>query len=198
MKKFIFVFTIALVLISCGKSPEEKANELIKIEVIKTLYKPDTYNPVETKLDSAFSPSCDPELLKKMHEIFIMVPQMMQLKNELDDAQSSMAMWSNSQTDIGTNEYNKAKQKYENLSSQLESLQLKGTKIVQEVRSMMSQSPKFIGFMATHNYRADNNAGNTLIGNEIFIIDPEFKKVLFRCDAEEYNQIQAELKELEE
>ena len=35
-----------------------------------------------------------------------------------------------------------------------------------------------------------------LLRNDIFIIDPEFKKVLFRCEVEEYNEFQEAIKQL--
>ena len=33
---------------------------------------------------------------------------------------------------------------------------------------MLQERREFIGYKAMHNYRADNNVGNTLIGNTIF------------------------------
>ena len=49
---------------------------------------------------------------------------------------------------------------------------------------------KFIGYKVLHNYRADNNAGNSLIGNTIFFIDENFTEVRYSMEAEEYNQVQ--------
>ena len=63
-----------------------------------------------------------------------------------------------------------------------------------ELRTMLNKKPEFIGWKATHNYRADNNAGNTLIGNTVYIIDKNFKKVLFSCEDEEYKIIQEGIK----
>ena len=54
---------------------------------------------------------------------------------------------------------------------------------------MLQRSRKFIGYKAIHNYRADNNAGNTLIGNTIFFIDKNFEKVTYSMEVEEYNQM---------
>lgn len=42
MKKYLFAL-IALVMVACGQTPEQKAEELIKKELRKELYKPDTY-----------------------------------------------------------------------------------------------------------------------------------------------------------
>lgn len=54
MKKILFLATVVLVMTGC-KSREEKAAELIKQEMFKTLYDFESYEPIEIKIDSAFT-----------------------------------------------------------------------------------------------------------------------------------------------
>jgi hypothetical protein len=56
MKNLLFLVTVIAVFASCNNSPESKANDLIKEEMKKSLYHVDSYDPVETIVDSAFSP----------------------------------------------------------------------------------------------------------------------------------------------
>ena len=98
----------------------------------------------------------------------------------------------------GRNEYNEAKKDFNDAQTKYDKLKEKGQAKYQELANILAQKTKFIGFRASHNYRADNNEGNTLIGNDVFIMDPEFKEVLYRCDLEEYNQIQEAIKQLQE
>ena len=63
---------------------------------------------------------------------------------------------------------------------------------------MLQENRKFIGYKAIHNYRADNNAGNTLIGNTIFFIDKNFEEVTYSMEVEEYNQVQEAIEQLQE
>jgi hypothetical protein len=63
---------------------------------------------------------------------------------------------------------------------------------------MLQESRKFIGFKAVHNYRANNNAGNTLIGNTIFFIDKNFEEVTYSMEVEEYNQVQEAISQFKE
>ena len=199
MKKVLFFTFIVFIICSCSKSPEEKANELIKAELRKSLFKPDTYNPIETKLDSAFAPYDDPVLFEKMTELLKMGVELEALDREMKHAKSSMSIWSGPyMSSYGRNEYNEAKEDYDEANSKIEKLKEKGHKKYEEIIKLLEQSPKFIGYLATHNYRADNNAGNTLIGNSVFIIDKDFKNVLFSCEVEEYNQMQEAIKQLEE
>lgn len=199
MKRAFFIVLIALIFCSCSKSPEDKANELIKAELRKSLFKPDSYNPIETKLDSAFTPYDDPVLIDKMTELHEMGVELEALDRVMKHAKSLMSIWSGRyMSSFGQNKYNEAKEEYDKANSKIEKLKEKGQKKYEEIIKLLEQSPKFIGFFATHNYRADNNAGNTLIGNSVFIIDKDFKNVLFTCEVEEYNQIQEAIKQLEE
>ena len=63
---------------------------------------------------------------------------------------------------------------------------------------MLQSERKFIGYKALHNYRADNNAGNTLIGNTIFFINQNFTEVQYSMEAEEYEQVQNAISQFKE
>ena len=56
MKRTLILALCALLLSCCTKTPQQKAEALVKDAMLKSLILPDTYQPVETKLDSAFSP----------------------------------------------------------------------------------------------------------------------------------------------
>lgn len=121
------------------------------------------------------------------------------LEFTIKDAKSSMALWSGPyQSSYDRNEYNEAKEEYDKANEKLEKIRKKAQPLVSEIYDLLNQKPKFIGFKATHNYRADNNAGNTLIGNSIFIIDPDFEKILFSMEKEDYDDYQEALKQVKE
>ena len=199
MKKYLLVLSIIGLFVSCGQSQEDKANAIIKAELRKSLYLPDTYKPIETKVDSAFAPHDDPALYDLLTEIGKMGEEVGDLERDMKSAKSSMAIWSGPyQSNLGRIEYDEAKEKYDKANEKIEKIREKALGKIQDFNSIISQKKKFIGYRVTHNYRADNNAGNTLIGNEIFIIDPEFKNVLFHCEVDEYNDYQKAIKEFQE
>ena len=101
-------------------------------------------------------------------------------------------------TAYGKNEYQEAKEEYDEANTKIEKLKVKGRKQYEKVVNMLQEDRKFIGFKAVHNYRADNNAGNTLIGNSIFFIDKNFEEVTYSMEVEEYNQIQEAIEQLQE
>jgi len=199
MKKFFYLAFSTLVLVACSQSQEQKAEVLIKESLKKSLYKPETYKPVETKVDSAFAPYDDPAFFEELAELGKMNSEYEELEEKAKRAKSSMAIWSGPyQTAYGRNEYQEAKEEYDEANAKIDKLKTKGKKLYEKVISMLQGERKFIGFKALHNYRADNNAGNTLIGNTIFFIDENFTEVQYSMEAEEYNQVQDAINQFKE
>ena len=190
---------VAVIMIACGLSQEQKAEVLIKESLKKSLYKPETYKPVETKVDSAFAPYDDPAFFEELVELGKMNSEYQGLEEKAKHAKSSMSIWSGPyQTAFGRNEYQEAKAEYDEANAKMEKLKTKGRKQYEKVAKMLQGERKFIGYKAVHNYRADNNAGNTLIGNSIFFIDDNFTEVRYSLEVEEYNQIQEAISQFKE
>ena len=199
MKKLFYFVLVAIVMVACGLSQEQKAEALIKDILKKSLYKPETYKPVETKVDSAFAPYDDPAFFEELAELGKMNSEYADLEEKAKRAKSSMSIWSGPyMTAYGKNEYQEAKEEYDEANSKMEKLKTKGRKQYEKVANMLQGSRKFIGYMAVHNYRADNNAGNTLIGNTIFFIDKNFEEITYSMEVEEYNQMQEAISQLKE
>ena len=191
MKKCIYLLFLTVIAVACSQSQEKEAEALIKESLKKTLYKPETYKPVETKVDSAFAPYDDPAFFEELAKLVQMNSEYDDLKEKAKDAKSSMSLWSGSyMTAYAKNEYQEAKEEYDEANAKIEKLKTKGKKQYEKVANMLKESRKFIGYKAIHNYRADNNAGNTLICNTIFFIDKDFEEITYSIDVEDYSQVQ--------
>ena len=199
MKKIFYLALVAIVMVACGQSQEQKAEYLIKESLKKSLYKPETYKPVETKVDSAFAPYDDPAFFEELAELGKINSEYEELESKAKHAKSSMAIWSGPyMSAYGRNEYQEAKSDYEEANAKLEKLKTKGRKQFEKIANMLQVSNKFIGYKAVHNYRADNNAGNTLIGNTIFFIDKNFEEITYSMEVDEYNQVQEAISSFKE
>lgn len=191
MKNLLFLVATMALFASCNKSPESKTNNLIKEEMKKSLYHVESYDPVETIVDSAFSPKDSPELIGLLTDAADLGREFETYDSKAKRAKSSMAIWSGPyQSEYDRIRYNEEKEEYEEAHAKAEKLKEKGRKIYVDIYSKLSDRPKFIGFKATHKYRAQNNAGQIVFGNTVFIVDDKFEKVLFSCDEEDYKQIQ--------
>lgn len=194
MKKII-LFSMAMIMFctqSCQKSPEAKAESLIETTLKKNLYHPESYEAVETQLDSAFTPLDDPRFYEKTLKLAIYDQEAVKLDKDLKEAKSSMAIYSDRYSEYSRNEYQEAKEKYEKKQAELETIKDKAEKLIDEIRAETQKSPSFIGFKAKHKYRANNNAGNTVFGMQLFLFDKEISSITtsYDMDAEEYQLVQ--------
>jgi hypothetical protein len=117
MKKNLMFIAVLFALISCNQSPQEKANALIEVDLKKSLYHPETYNPAETVVDSAFTPFDDPIFYEKTITLCKLAVEIEDYERKIKDEKSDMAfhkdmlqiMYSNSEKES----YNQAKENYE-------------------------------------------------------------------------------------
>lgn len=193
-----FAVLVGLCMTSCSKSPEEKANVLIEKAVKATLFKPDTYEPVVTKVDSAFTPYCDPEFHKKLfrlkeigESIYECDDKIRRAKIEASSAEFSMSIREDDNDSHSRHEYQRYKEQYEEHNRKIEeqtekrnTLVEKGKKLREEIEAEIAKQPKFIGFKAGHRFRADNNAGETMMGDMFFVFDKDISEILLAYDAE--------------
>ena len=194
----LFFFALAI-LSSCTQTIEEKVNSLIKDEMNKTLVKIKTYEPVETKIDSAFTPLDAPEFLNTMKEIVNDAMEAEALNRQAEHAKTSMAIFGGPYSSgLSRNEYQKYKEKYEEYSSQIKELQNRSQKKGESVAPLLKKEPEFIGYRVVHKYRYENEEGQMSFGNMLFIIDKEVKSVLasYDMDSMEYQFMEQSIKEI--
>ncbi len=193
--------SILLLLASCNFSNEDKVKALIKEEIKKTLFLPDSYEAVETKVDSAFTPYDSPEFIEEAAMLAQYAVDINEVQEDIKNAKSSMAIWSgNYMTTFSRNEYQEAKSKHRQSVAKEQAIKKKAQKITNQIRKKLKEAPAFIGYKAMHTYRAKNNAGQVLMGYALFIFDKEMKNVIAQYDMEskEYVASQAIKSEIEE
>ena len=185
MKQISLLFLALLILSSCSKSTEEKVNSLIKDEMNKTLVKIDSYDPVETLIDSAYTPYDDPSFLNTLKDISGDLQSFHMMEIEADLAKSSMDIYEDlKSSSYLRNQDLKHKEEYEEQSAKMKELQSNWEKKLLPFKPMFDKKPEFIGYKIRHKYRYENNDGKTVFGNMYFIVDKDLKKVLVSCDME--------------
>lgn len=191
MNRKILVFgIIALLFVAC-KSKEEKANELIKVELHKTLYDFASYDPIETIIDSAFTSIYkDSTILSYAYVIQACWDLYDEHMSETNDAISSLEIWSDSYTSYGRSKFNEAKEKAQtNLDKAKFYLQK-----AEETKPLIKEeidnfNPSFLGFQAKHKFRCKTKGGHSSIANFLYIIDDKFKTVLSVTDMDDEDEL---------
>lgn len=185
--------------VSCNNSPKDKANVLIKEDMKKVLYHADTYDPVETQVDSAFTPFDDPIFYEKTLQLCKLGMSIDKYDRKMKSAKSSMSIWSGPyQSTYGKNNYQEAKEEYEENAQNKKKAEKKVQKLVDELKAMINKEQQFIGFKARHRYRANNNAGQTVFGEMKYLFDKDMSKIVasYDMDDDEYKAVRIVYKQM--
>lgn len=191
MKKHSILYLLLILAItSCVKSNEQKAQELADKATKENLYIPDSYDPISIELDSAFAPFDSPEFTKLITEMTQVGQEVSSINEEIAEAEKSMAIWGDGGlSEYGKLEYNQAKEKYDKAQQSLSNAQALILQQREKFLEMKNHKKEFIGFKGVLKFRAKNNAGNVLMGNNVFLFDKEITKIINMYDDEEYQTI---------
>ena len=199
MERILLGALLITLFVSCGKSPEEKANALIEDDIKKVLYHPETYDPAETQIDSAFTPFDDPVFYEKTVQLCKLGMSIDECDRKMKNAKSSMSIWSGPyQSAYSKNEYQEAKDEYDENAQNKKNAEKKAKKLADELKTMLDKEQLFIGFKARHRFRANNNAGQIVFGEMKYLFDKDMNKIVasYDMDDDEYKTVQIVYKQM--
>lgn len=182
MKKILLlVSAVTLIFASCSLSNEEKAEALIKETLKGTLYHPESYKPISTRVDSAF---INFEGMAKFGEICEELEELLDKEQEYQRkyklAESLMSIYAPNHfyyTEHERVEYNQHKQECEEYKTKLKKLTPKISSAIRELREVSKNiyTEEFTGWFITHRFTSKNGANTmTIHGEVIFVSDVEF------------------------
>ena len=180
----------ALVLCGCGKSIEEQAQEAVKNELHKNLYYFDSYEPLETTVDSAFNtPENNPDVRELMKIVSEQGNQAKEFASELEDAERSIASLSDAR-ELGASfayDYNEAVKNKVYVETKIKRNLKEAWGDMLKLSEYFAQTNNnFIGWRVTHTYRAKTRGGDPSIGREVYIFSKDFKNPRLNLEYNEY------------
>lgn len=182
MKKILLWIAIIIPILSSCKSKEEKATEMIKNEMFKTLYDFESYQPIETKVDSAYtSIYTDSTIISHAYIARHFLDDVDKQLEEIKDAKSTMEIWGDGYSSLSRTKFNNAYEKYtealDKAKAYIEIANLQMDTIKQLSKKF---EPKFYGWKATHKFRCKTKGGNPDIGNYIYVFDEKMKNIIYQ------------------
>ncbi|MBQ7422779.1 MAG: hypothetical protein IJV27_11665 [Prevotella sp.] len=191
LKFGLVVFATTLLAISC-KSNEQKAEALIKDYMFKHLHDYNSYEIVETKVDSAYNrPFYDKAVMSAALSAVKANKETKEHYPKYNRAKSTMEIWEDSFSSAGRREYRNARKEYLTEFKKFTESFLEYNKSMFAIASTLDTLERqFIGWVVDHKYRCNNRDGNTVLGNDMFVMDRKFKVILFHFDNddEEYSE----------
>jgi hypothetical protein len=193
MKEIIFITLSTIFVLSGCKSKEDKALEVIKNQMFQTLYDFESYQPIETKIDSAFlSIYTDSTIIRHGYIINELLEKVNKAFDEINEYKNSMEIWSDSYSSYGIKKFYEAKEKY---GEKIEEAKLYSKMINAESDTikLLAQNitPDFYGWKVAHKFRCKTKGGNSEIGNYIYYFDKKIKNIIYQEDIDNEDLIRA-------
>ena len=187
--KSLIITLVALIgLCSCGQSKEEKAQEMAANYLKGVLYHFDSYEPLQTKVDSSFvALSTDREAIELTLDMLKLFQSAQEYADKIESAESSMEIWSPSgySSAYSKGEYRRAKEERDNNQQLLDKTKDRIQNQFSKIKSRQSyleaeallKIGDFNGWKVYHKFKSLNGAGTLdLFGEYVFFCDEDFNE----------------------
>ena len=183
------LLTAAACAASCA-SREKRADKAIAEYLFKTLYDYESYQPIETIVDTAYaSPLTDDAVRAEAATAKLAYDKYEKAMEDFNDALETVRIWTGTWDSYSRQKYNDAKEEMEQRLAEAKTyLQLfyeKEYTINQMADSIQSGR---IGWAVTHKYRCKSKGGYALLSEDLFILDPKMKQVLYHSDLDDEDE----------
>lgn len=181
MKNIIIIFCAVFVLFGCTQSKEKKAKIFAEQEVVKILNNADSYEPVETKVDSAFTNIyIDTDACVAANELLKLDKERGIFRVELQSAKSDAAIYSDFYDAYSKEEYRQAKMELQSVRKKITQLntEIENQKSIIKARNEEIENGTFCGWCIIHSFRCTNGLGVKQLHVIMLIADKNFKKML--------------------
>ena len=189
MKRLVLILIVVPLLVACG-GREKRAEKIAEETVVKTLYYPDTYEPVETVVDSAFvSIYTNQEALAAAYEIIDLKQEREHLQMDYSSALSSVSLWKDSWGSYSREQYRQSKEALADAERKLKDCEadLKKQKTIIRTCYETINEGEFFGWGIAHRFRAENGNGNKLIGDVLILTDKDMENVVNVFTSDEFD-----------
>lgn len=185
MKKFLFLIAAVLCLTACGDSKEEKAEKLAKQALNGVIVNIDTYEPIETKVDSAFAPMETAEVFNFFAQMPVQMRLYISSQDKADEAKRIMSIYANPYSSYDVERYNSAKDDYEKYSRRVAEFEEKMQSFSQNMERLSKEEPVFCGYKVRHKFRFVSKEGDKTIGEYAFLMNKDLTEVESMIDLED-------------
>lgn len=187
--EYCLIVVVSLLMYSC-KSKEDRAEELIRTELSKTLYDFDSYQPIETKLSVAKCNMYNDTTCWRLGKTLAYgMEQFLEYKEKIEDAKDHMNIWGRPtyySSSYSDNQYYKYKAQAEDAVTRAMASLLVNKQIADELKDSVNalDTTQVIGWEVVHDFRCKTRGGNPEIGHYRYVISRDFKTVYICEDTE--------------
>ena len=195
---FFVAILLGLSLVQCI-SNEEKALKLINEQMFKTLFDFESYQPVETRIDSAFHTPYN-DSINLRYAVFCSVARdrFDDYLEKAENARNAVEIWADSYSSYGRQKlqdaYNEGTTALTSASLMINMIEL----YYDSIKMRSSEFDKdFIGWQVTHKFRCKTKGGYSDLSTKVYIMDNKFTQIIDEIDVDdkEYKEYQSIIKD---
>lgn len=183
MKKLVFILSVIFVITSCGKSEEEKLNDLVAKTTKASLFIPESYDPVSIKCDTLSTNFINDANIRKSVKIIELNNEIKNVQREIEINTEQQNYWQGKFGDF-YRDYSKKVQLGEEKRDQLTA---KAKDLLGELIKDYNTPREFIGYLVEHRFRAQNNSGDVMFGDVIYILNKDKSQIVAAYDSNDYD-----------
>lgn len=188
--RFIFALFICTLLIVSCKSKEERAENLIRSELSKTLYDYDSYKPIETTVKVAKANAYNDS--NCWNQAGVLAYGLSQVVDNVRDARNAlehMQIWGRPtyySSSYSDNQYYKYKDEHEDAVAKANIAIITCNSLAETLRDSIAKldTTQVIGWEVNHSFRCKTKGGDSEIAHYRYVISKNFKTVILREDTE--------------
>ena len=197
MKKIALALFALLLMLGCIQTKVDprvkKGAEIAKLEMAKMLYNIGSYDPVETRVDSAHtSVYTDAAVVKAAYALIKLNAdeKRKELQREYNHAKSSAAMWKGLGSAYPEEQYRQAKEEMASYAAQIKELDDEVGAHVNIIRERAEAivEGQFCGWNIYHRLRCKNGLGIQQIVDVCIIVDEKMETVKGRFSLDDYDE----------
>lgn len=200
MKRFLTpLFALCAILVSCQSPTQQERAEAFAADYIKKqLFFPDSYQPIECYVDTAFAPLETPEVFEKLKKLASIYEKMEDAEKDMKRKEDHYEMYKSFGSYSSYNVYQtkEAKAEFEKAQAQYSSLLEQFQSLGQELADLNDQSKNPYGLKIAQTYKAQTNGGQTVSSVVLLLVDFNMKTVLAAYGEEDIEMVMSMTKEM--
>lgn len=186
MKKALYLLITLTLMCACA-SPEKKADRLIRDYMFAHLHDFDSYQKVETSVDTLYNlPIFNDECIDQAEQIIARNRIIEITERDAKHNSDIMNIWSDSYTQSGFKRYKEAYVDWARNKKTIalaEIIKLENYKKLAALALALDGCTQ-TGWIVTHSYRSKTLGGNTSLNTMVFFTDKDFKEITKAYDEE--------------
>lgn len=176
MRVSLILILISFFCFSCSKTKDEKIQEIVNNTIKNDLFFPESYDPIEVKIDSVFDNMLSSENIEIACEIIRIDDEIKALNNKIEKEREKLGIYNNAW--FLKHEIAESKRKIQEFENKWTEKENQIMQLFNSLQEQYWQRREFTGYCAIQKFRSKNNDNQICIGQYAVCIDTEATKSL--------------------